>query len=180
MPQFQAQVPHPLRHHLPALLTPGRVTTPAVRVLFAVFICQSRLEGAAMQIQCDDIGSSERLLRQIGEEEFVDDARTRDANRALLFASFMGRHYHAVQHALGPYRDLRTIVEAAHDLTCLHAAGTDRQAGADAPGRADDRARCTLCLLSRRRSQRDLPARPRCHIVRRAEARREPLKTGEQ
>src|SRR5712691_12204500 len=117
MPQFQAQVPHPLRHHLPALLTPGRVTTPAVRVLFAVFICQSRLEGAAMQIQFDDIGSSERLLRQIGEEEFVDDARTRDANRALLFASFMGRHYHAVQHALGPYRDLRTIVEAAHDLT---------------------------------------------------------------
>jgi hypothetical protein len=57
-----------------------------------------------MQIQFDDIGSSERLLRQIGEEEFVDDARTRDANPALLFASWMGRYYHAAKRALEPYR----------------------------------------------------------------------------
>ena len=37
-----------------------------------------------MQIQFDDIGGGEGLLRQIGEEEFVDDARTRDANGTFL------------------------------------------------------------------------------------------------
>jgi hypothetical protein len=36
--QFQAEVPHPLRDQLPALLSPGRVRAPTVRVLFAVFV----------------------------------------------------------------------------------------------------------------------------------------------
>ena len=36
--QFQAEVPHPLRDHLPALLPPGRVRAPPIGVLFAVFI----------------------------------------------------------------------------------------------------------------------------------------------
>ena len=74
MPQFQAQVPHPLRDDLPAFLTRGRLTTPAIRVLFGILIGQSRFKGAAMQIQLDDIGDSERVWGQIGEEEFVDDA----------------------------------------------------------------------------------------------------------
>jgi hypothetical protein len=42
---------------------------------------------------------------------------SRDAHRTLLVASWMGRHHHAVEHALGPYRDLRAIVEAAHRPT---------------------------------------------------------------
>ena len=74
MPHFQAQVPHPLRDHLPAFLTPGGVTTPAIGVLFLVFICQSWLEGPAMQVEFDNISSSEGLLRQVREEEFIDDA----------------------------------------------------------------------------------------------------------
>jgi hypothetical protein len=117
MSQFQAQVPHPLRHELPALLPPGRVRAPTIGVLFVVFICQSRLKGAAMQIQLDDIGGGKPLLWQCGEEEFVDDTRTRDANRTLFLAGRMGGHNHATPHALGPYRNLRAIVEAAHDLT---------------------------------------------------------------
>jgi len=117
MPQFQAQVPDPLRHHLPAFLPPGRVRAPAVRVLFGVFICQRRFKGTAMQVQFDDIGGGERPLRQVGEEQFIDDARTRDPNRALLLACWMGGYHHAAGHALRPYRHCRAVVEAAHDLT---------------------------------------------------------------
>jgi hypothetical protein len=70
-----------------------------------------------MQIQLDDIAGGKRLLWQGGEEEFVDDARTRDANRALLFASFMGGHHHATGHSLRSDRHVWTVVEAADDLT---------------------------------------------------------------
>ena len=70
-----------------------------------------------MQIQFNDIGSGKPLLWQCGEEQFVDNARTCEANRALLFAGWMGGHNHATPHSLGPYRNLRAIVEAAHDLT---------------------------------------------------------------
>jgi hypothetical protein len=38
MPQFEPQVPDPLRHPLPAFLSPGRMTAPPVRFLLAVFI----------------------------------------------------------------------------------------------------------------------------------------------
>ncbi len=58
-----------------------------------------------------------RGSRQVGEEEFVDDAGTRDANRALLFARGMSCHDHAAQHPLGPYRHRRTVVEAPHERT---------------------------------------------------------------
>jgi hypothetical protein len=57
MSQFQAQVPHPLRDHLPALLSPGGVAAPAIRVEFLIFIGERRLKGATMQIEFDDIGS---------------------------------------------------------------------------------------------------------------------------
>ena len=69
-----------------------------------------------MQVQFDDVRSGERLLRQIREEQFVDHARTRDTNRTLLLASWMGCHDHATGHALGSHRDLWAVVEAAHDL----------------------------------------------------------------
>ncbi len=53
---------------------------------------------------------------RVGEEEFIDDARPRDANRTLLVALGMGGHHHAAQHALGSHRHLWTVVEAAHHL----------------------------------------------------------------
>jgi len=70
-----------------------------------------------MQIQFDDIGGSECLLGQVGEEEFVDDARPRHANGTLLFASGMRCHDHAAQHALGPHGYLCAVVEATDHLT---------------------------------------------------------------
>ena len=69
-----------------------------------------------MQIQLNNVGGSERPLREIGQEEFVDDTLTRDANGTLLLACGMRCHDHAVRHALWPYWDLRTIVEATHHL----------------------------------------------------------------
>ena len=70
-----------------------------------------------MQIQFDDIGGGECLLWQVGEEEFVDDACTRDAHRTLLLAGWMGGHHHAARHALRPHWHFWAVVEAAHDLT---------------------------------------------------------------
>ncbi len=67
-----------------------------------------------MEIQFDDIGSSESLLRQRGEEKFIDDTRTRDANRTLLVAGWMSRHHHAAPHPLWPHRHLWAVVETAY------------------------------------------------------------------
>ena len=116
MPQFQAQVPHPLRDHLPALLPPGGVAAPAIRVLFGILIGERRLKGATMQIEFDDIGSGECLLWQVAEKEFVDHAPTGEANRTLLLAGRMGRYHHATQQALRPHRHVWAVVEAAHGL----------------------------------------------------------------
>src|SRR5690242_2701905 len=74
MPQFQTQVPDPLRDQLPALLPAGSMRAPAVGIKLVVFIGERRLEGTTMQIQLHHIDDCETLLGQAGEEEFVDDA----------------------------------------------------------------------------------------------------------
>src|SRR5262245_10176907 len=56
------------------------------------------------------------MLWQVGEEEFVDDACTRDTHWALLFAGGMCCHDHAAGHAIGPHRDLWAIVETTDHL----------------------------------------------------------------
>jgi len=66
-----------------------------------------------MQVQFDHISRSEGVLWQVGEEEFVDDAFPHDANRVLLLGGRVGGDHDAAWHALGSYRDLRTIVECA-------------------------------------------------------------------
>ena len=161
MSQFQSQVPGPLGYHLPALLSPGRMRAPAIRLDLLVLIKKRRGVSPAMQIQFDDIGGGACLLRQVGEEEFVDDTSTRDANRTLLFRGGMGGHHHMAAHAIGSHRDLWAIVEAADHLafwalleliwrkvqaclnerviehTVLFAAGDKREAchiGEDGPG----------------------------------------------
>jgi len=74
-----------------------------------------------MQIQLYDIAGGEALLCQVGEEEFVDHARTRHADGFLLvllpiLVSRVRCHHDPARHALGFHRDLRTIVEATHGL----------------------------------------------------------------
>lgn len=115
MAQFQAEIPDPLRHDLPALLPTGGLTTPTVWVLLNILIGKNGFKSAAMQIQFHDVGGREALLRPTGEEEFVDDAFSRDANPALLFACRMSCHHHAAMDALRPDWHIRAVVEAAHD-----------------------------------------------------------------
>ena len=110
MSQLQAEVPHPLRYQLPALLPPGCVRAPAIWVDLLIFIRKERLEGPTMQIQLNDVRSGERWLRQSGEEEFVDHSRTRDANGALLFASWMSGHHHPARHTLR--KDLTSLARS--------------------------------------------------------------------
>ena len=117
MAQFQTDIPDPLRYHLPALLAPGRVAAPTIGVDLLILVGEHRLKGAAMQVQFDDIGGGKCRLWQVGEEEFIDDARTRDADGTLLQAFWVGGHHHATGHARRPHRHSRAIIEAAHDLT---------------------------------------------------------------
>jgi hypothetical protein len=69
-----------------------------------------------MQVEFDNISSRERPLRQVREEEFVDDARTRDAHGALLVVGWMGGYDHTAQHAFGSHRHLWAVVETTHRL----------------------------------------------------------------
>ena len=116
MAQFQAEVPDPLGHALPGFLSPGRMTAPSVGIDLLIFIRERRLKGTAMQVQLNHIAGSEDVLREVGEEEFVDHTCTCDAYRALLFPSRMRRHDHTAQHILRSHRDLRAIVETANHL----------------------------------------------------------------
>src|SRR5512135_3432846 len=102
---------------LPALLPAGGVTTPAVGIKLVVFIAESWLEGATMQIQLDHIGDGESLRWQVGEEEFVDCTRPRHANGTLLLARRMSCDHHAAAAALWSHWDVGAIVEAARHLT---------------------------------------------------------------
>lgn len=116
MAQLQAKVPNPLRHALPGFLSPGRVTAPSIWINLLIFIGKGRLKGATMQVQFDDIGWSECLLWQVGKEELIDDARTRDPNGTLLFARRMRGHHYTIQQAIWPHWYLWTVVETAHHL----------------------------------------------------------------
>ncbi len=104
-----------------------------------------------MQIQLDDIAGGEALLGQVGEEEFVDDARARQADGFLLFlllpvlVSRVRCHNDTATHPLRSHRDGLTVVEAAHRLTfrtLVHLIGGQ---GPAVPEPAGGRAHCTLC-----------------------------------
>jgi len=60
------------------------MAAPSIWIDLLVFICQYRLKGPTMEIQLDDIAGGEGMLRQLRQEEFVDDACTRDPNGTLL------------------------------------------------------------------------------------------------
>ncbi len=66
-----------------------------------------------MQIQLNHIAGREGVLREVGEEEFVDDARTCHPNRTLLVPGGMCGHDHAAGYSFRSHWKLWTIVEAA-------------------------------------------------------------------
>src|SRR5713101_10197999 len=96
----------PWRDDLPRVLTARSVRTPAVGLLFLVFIGKERFKGPAMQVEGDDIGSGESVLRQLREEEFVDEARAGEADPALSSVRRMGRHHHPAALSRRPHRHI--------------------------------------------------------------------------
>lgn len=118
MAQFEPEIPGPLRHHLLALLSPGRVGAPAVGIDFPIFIRACRLKGATMQIQLNDESLGEGVLREGGEEEFMDDTCACDANGTLLLDDWMRCHHHAAAHAFGSYGHLWAVARSGLSRRC--------------------------------------------------------------
>jgi hypothetical protein len=115
MAQLQAQVPHPVADDVPGLLPARGVTTPAVGVLLQVFIGQGIFKRAAMQIQGHDITCGERVLRQIGQEQFIDDARAGHADPTLRFCGWMCGDHDSAGFLRRAESQVRTVVEGTAD-----------------------------------------------------------------
>lgn len=113
MPQFKAQVPDPLGEHLPKLLAAGGVRTPAVRLLFLIFITQNALECSPVQVEIHHIGRGERALWQGRKEQFVDHLATRGADRGSGGAHGMRGDDHPCAGACWGQKHIRAVKECA-------------------------------------------------------------------
>jgi len=85
--------------------------------MLQVFIGQGILERAAMQVECDHISRRESRLRHVGQEEFVDQASTFNADTRLLLRGRMGRHYDPAALPRRSHSQIRAVVEGAHEAT---------------------------------------------------------------
>src|SRR5450432_197669 len=129
-----------------------------------------------MQIQLYNVRSRETLLRQAGEEEFVDQAFPRDTNPTLLFAGRMSCDDDAAMNAFRSHWHIWVIVETAHDQafrTVQQLIGRQVQAGLNA---RDDQGPCSLSHASRRGSLPGLQSPPLCHIVHQSATGRVPAR----
>src|SRR5207247_4369009 len=81
-----------------------------------VFIGQGIFKGTAMEIQGHDITRRERVLRQLCQEEFIDDASTGNADPALRCPGWMGRDHHSTPESRRPDGDIRAVVKGAYQL----------------------------------------------------------------
>jgi hypothetical protein len=117
MTQFQTEVPYPLAQDMPALLTPGRVTTPAIGVLLDVFISQSIFKRAAMQVERHHIRSRKAVLGESRQEEFIDDPGAGDSDPTFGSSSGMSRDDEADLLASSAQGLIRTVVERPRDPT---------------------------------------------------------------
>ncbi len=81
MPQFQAQVPHPLRQDLPKLLAPRGMRTPSICGLLLVFRSSHALKPSLMQIEIYHLGRGKRCLWQGRVKQQALHLATCDADR---------------------------------------------------------------------------------------------------
>jgi hypothetical protein len=86
---------------------------PPVGILLLIFIGKHGFKGPTMQVEGYHIGGSERILRQLGEKEFVDHALARVTDTALFRGHRMSGHHHTAAQALWPERYIGTVVELA-------------------------------------------------------------------
>jgi hypothetical protein len=90
MPQFETEVPHPLREDLPELLAPGGMRTPPICVLLLIFVSEHALKPSSVEVEIYHIGRSERSLWQGRVEQFVDHLATRGTDHSLDLGRRMG------------------------------------------------------------------------------------------
>src|SRR5712692_4961323 len=88
--------------------------TPPIGVLLLVFIGKHWFKGPTMQVECHHIGGGERILREMREKEFVDDAIASVTDAALFRGLRVGGYHDAAAHALWPHRDIGAVVELPH------------------------------------------------------------------
>src|SRR6266536_369730 len=91
--------------------------TPAIGILFAILIAERRFKGTTMQIQRHDISSGEGLLRQLRQEQFVDEFAAFDTNAVLCWPRRMGRHHQAAALPTRAHRHVRAVIERADQAT---------------------------------------------------------------
>ena len=91
--------------------------TPAVGILLLVFIGKHWFKGSTMQVKSQHIGGGERVLRQMGEKKFVDNAIAGVTDAALFRARWMGGYHDPATRALWPDSDIGTVVELPHQAT---------------------------------------------------------------
>jgi hypothetical protein len=87
------------------------MTTPAIRVLLQVFLGQGIFKGAAMEIQGHDITRRERVLRQLRQEEFIDNACAGHSHPTLASRCRMRGDHDPAGFLRRTQRQIRTIVE---------------------------------------------------------------------
>src|SRR6266516_5938814 len=156
------------------------MTTPAVRILLLVFIGKDGGVSTTMQVECHHVGGGERLLREIGQEQFVDNSGAFDAHPALRFPGWMGCHDDITPLSLWSYSYVRTIVERAHQGTFRAAKlliGGKMQTHMDMRGRKLD---VPFAPRNARETSHRQQERPRCHIAHLTAARHGSVGTGRQ
>src|SRR6266705_2629180 len=122
VPQLQSQVPAPLSHDLPGFLSPGRMATPSVRLLFLVFVFQSGFKGTAVQIEGYHIRGSEGALGKLGPEEFIHDSVANEPDLPFLFLrcrGWVGGHNDANEWSALVQALVWAVVERTADPTHL-------------------------------------------------------------
>ena len=141
MPQFEAEVPDPLRQNEPKLLAPGGVRTPAVRILFLILIRERNLKSPAMQVQGYHIRRSKPTHRQGREEQLVDDLATRGADRGRGGGRWMRSDDYPYARSCRGQKQIRAIKEGATGSGFGMRGLLERRAGSGEPapgaGRGD-------------------------------------------
>jgi hypothetical protein len=113
MPQFETEVPDPLREDLPKLLTPGGMRAPAIRILLLIFITEYALERSPVQIESHDIGRRERSLRQGCVEQLVDHRSTCGTDLRRELGRRMGGDDDPCVWPDGRKREIREVKECS-------------------------------------------------------------------
>ena len=78
--ELQTQIPEPLIHNVPELLTTGGARTPTICVLFSILVREDGLKCAPMQVESKDISTGEGSLRCGREKQFIHCPSTQNPN----------------------------------------------------------------------------------------------------